>query len=73
MSDARGGLGVFPAGKIAICADAVVAAVDGMTHDVARLTARIVLEAAAAWDSAQRLAAGPQPARERDTDAWWAD
>ncbi len=35
--------------------------------------ARVAIKAADAWDSAQRLAAGPQPARERDTDAWWAD
>lgn len=32
-----------------------------------------ILRAAAAYDAQQRAAAGPQPARERDTDAWWAD
>jgi len=24
-------------------------------------------------EAQQRAAAGPQPTRERDTDAWWAD
>ena len=39
------------------------------THHLAEAAIR----AAAAYDAQQRAAAGPRPARERDTDAWWAD
>lgn len=38
-----------------------------------RPAALAALRAAAAYDAEQGAAAGPQPARERDTDAWWAD
>lgn len=31
------------------------------------------IRAADEWEAQQRTAAGPQPTRERDTDAWWAD
>lgn len=31
------------------------------------------IRAADEWEAQQRAAAGPQPTRERDTDAWWAD
>lgn len=38
-----------------------------------RALAEVAIRAAAAYDAAARLAAGPQPTGERDTDAWWAD
>lgn len=67
VTDARGGI---PAAKLR----AVAAAIRRYPwrEDTAGV-ARVAIKAADAWDAAQRLAAGPQPTRERDTDAWWAD
>lgn len=70
----------IPAGKVEAVAMALCRA--EMPHTVTveardnagmRALAEVAIRAAAAYDAQQRAAAGPRPARERDTDAWWAD
>lgn len=64
-----------PAGKVEACVEAMIRSMaspePGNALDCFRRHVSAVLRAAAAYDAAARLAAGPQPAR--DTDAWWAD
>ena len=43
------------------------------TDEDIQIYALAAIRAADEWEAQQRAAAGPQPARERDTDAWWAD
>ena len=70
----------IPAAKVeavalAICRAEVPHTITVEARDMAsmRALALAALRAAAAYDAQQRAAAGPRPARERDTDAWWAD
>ena len=74
----------IPAAKVELCETAALLAMAqrNVPTDVQSLLIETgamrqgtvaALRAAAAYDAQQRAAAGPQPARERDTDAWWAD
>ncbi len=64
VTDARGGI---PAAKLR----AVAAAIRRYPwrEDTAGV-ARVAIKAADAWDAAQRLAAGPQPARGASVAGW---
>ena len=74
----------IPAAKVELCETAALLAMAqrNVPTDVQSLLIETgalrqgtlaALRAAAAYDAQQRAAAGPQPTRERDTDAWWAD
>ena len=68
----------IPAAKVEACAEAIRETRHNggrvcFSEGYSRAMAIAALRAAAAYDAAARLAAGPQPTRERDTDAWWAD
>lgn len=67
VTDARGGI---PPGKLRAVASAIRR---HLWREDAGSLAIAAIRAADEWEAQQRAAAGPQPARERDTDAWWAD